>query len=444
MTSRAADQRLPDGVESRGRRRRSRLDTRGLLRLEAVLLTVLPANLVIGPLGWVGAPARLLALGLLVLWVLNVVAPGATVRPCPPVRIALGVFWAAILVSYVLLHFHPVPYAELRRSDNMLVAMAAFSGLVLSAAEMLRSREDVLAVVRTAVYGCAFSALVAILQFRPGINLASYIAKLPILQVNGVIGDVGARSGFSRPPGTALHPIEFGVVTALALAFAIHLFLYDAASPKWRRGLSLGLIALAIPIALSRSGLLAAAVVVAYFALGAPPRLRLTTGAVVVVFTIVIFVAVPGMIGNLKGLVFAGASDASIAGRTEDYAAVAGYIRPNVWFGRGIGTFLPQYRILDNQYLLMLIEGGVAGVLGTVGLFVASASLGKSVRARSTSEEDRNLGQMFRAVGMASLLVLFTFDAFSFPTYTSFAALWLGLAGALWVVSRQKTSTVQA
>jgi polysaccharide biosynthesis protein PslJ len=414
------------------------LDAVGLLRMEALLLGVLPAGLVFGPLGGVGSPARVLGLGLFLLWACSAFTPGLGVRACVPVRIVLALTWVSTLVSYVLLHFDAVNGVEVTSADTYLIQLLAFSGVALTAAECLRSKDEVLVVVRTAVFAAGFSAFVAILQFRPGIDISSWFAKIPFLSANGTFGDIQARGGFNRPPGTAVHPIEFSVITATALAFAIHLFLYDGARPYWRRALTFGVIAVAVPISISRSALVAAAVVVVYFIVGAPPALRTRAFAFLGGFSVVIFVLIPGMIGTLKGLVTAGASDSSIATRTSDYAAVARYIRPHPWFGRGGGTFLPSYRILDNQYLLTLIELGLVGLVCLIVLYFSISCLGRAARRHARSEPDRSFSQMCAAAGMACLVALFTFDALSFPTFTAFSALWLGIAGAWWACLRRE------
>jgi len=415
--------------------RPSRWDAVRLLRLEVLLLFVLPAGLVVGPLGGVGSPARVLGLALFMCWACFLLTPGLGVRPCVPLRLALASMWAATLGSYTLLHRNPVVAIEATSSDSFIILLLAFSGVALTAAECLRTREEILAVIRVAVAGAAFSAAVALLQFL-GFDLTVYLAKIPLLTIHSRISGLSSRGGFNRPAGTAIHPIEFGVVTAVALAFAVHLLLYDSEVRPWRRWLCFGVIAIAVPISLSRSALVVAAIVVGYFFAGVPAAVRARCGVFLAGFGAFIFMAVPGLLGTLRGLVLAGQSDDSISTRTSDYAVVARYVRPNPWFGRGPGTFLPSYRILDNQYLLTLIETGTVGLIALIILFSATGSLGRAARRHSVNTADQNLSQMFRAAGAGVLVSLATFDALSFPTLTTFSALWLGLAGAWWTTVR--------
>jgi O-antigen ligase len=418
-------------------RRIGAVDATRLLQIEVWLLALIPARLVFAPLGGVGQPATLLGLILFLLWAVSVLMPGhGSLRPCVPVRGALAVLWTGVLVSYAVMNWHAVATDELNNADRFLLLLLAFSGVALCAAEGLRNKDEVLRVLRSAVTAIAVMATVALLQFR-GLDLTKYIENVPLLAVNGDLAAIQSRGSFVRPAGTALHPIEFGVIVAAALAFALHLAIYDTSSSKYRRWLCLGVIGLAIPISISRSALLGAFIVLVFFLVGAGPAIRVKAAAVLAGFAAVVFVLVPGLIGTLRGFVFAGESDSSITSRTDDYSAVAHFIRNSPWIGRGPSTFLPRYRILDNQYLLSLIEIGIVGLIGLLIVFALPAFLGRGARHRMTDDADRNLGQMFAAAGVAVVVSAATYDALSFPTFTAFTALWTGLAGAYWTVSRE-------
>ena len=409
-----------------------------LLQAEVLLLTVLPGRLVIGPLGGMGSPATLLGLGLFGLWATSVLSPNnRPARACLPVRAVLAVFWGSLLISYLGLHNRATAADVSGNADRFMLTMLAFTGVALTAAEGLRTREELWRVVRTAVAGVAVMATVAILQFRAGIDLAQTIARLPFLAVNGELESVSSRAGFNRPAGTAIHPIELGVVLGTTVGFAIHLVVYRPHRSKVRRFFPLVAIGLAIPIAISRSALLAASVVMIYFLVGAPRALRRRSLLVLAAASAFVFVTIPGLLGTLRNLVVAGGSDSSISTRTSDYAAVASEIREALWLGRGPGTFLPRFRILDNQYLLSLVETGLLGLVALIMLFATAWCLGGTARRFATTEADRNMSQAIAGAGGGLLLGAATFDAFSFPTFTALTALWIGVAGAWWCLVQQ-------
>ncbi len=349
----------------------------------------------------------------------------------------LVLYWLSFFVSYALMNRQGMPPDQVANSDRLLITMVGFTGLALMAAEGLRTMSDVLRVVRTLVAGISVMCVVAILQSRAGLDLSTWPEKIPILTTSAEFSGVYARSGFNRPAGTALHPIEFGVVVGVGLALALHVLLYDRVwTARWRWA-TFGLIALGIPLSISRSALLVAVIVLIMFFVGAPTHLRVKLWAGLGCFLAVIFVTVPGLLGTLKGFVFAGESDSSISTRTDDYGAVSSYLRHSPWLGRGPGSFLPSIRVLDNQYLLTLIESGIVGFLCLLAVLSLPAWLGRGGRRRSDGEAHRNLGQVLAGTGVGVTAAAATYDAFSFPTFTAVVAIVIGISGAYWRLSRE-------
>jgi O-antigen ligase len=82
--------------------------------------------------------------------------------------------------------------------------------------------------------------------------------------------------------------------------------------------------------------------------------------------------------------------------------------------GRGFGSYdAARYRVLDNQYLKLLIETGVAGVLSFLALLATAGAL--AVRAARAPTPARGIGLAacgaVAAFGVAALL----FDVLAFP-----------------------------
>jgi O-antigen ligase len=154
---------------------------------------------------------------------------------------------------------------------------------------------------------------------------------------------------------------------------------------------------------------------------------------------VAIFVLVPGLLGTLGGSVTAGRSDTSITGRTDDYAAVAPLIDESPIVGRGAGTFTPPaYRILDNQYLLALIETGVAGVVALLAFFLIPALAARDAWCRSRDPRLRDLARALFAAALVAMISAVTFDAFSFWTFSGVTFLVVGMCGAAWRLQREE------
>jgi O-antigen ligase len=403
-----------------------------------VLVVLIPPTYIIGPLGAVGTPATVLALGALVLWGIAVVTPGDYLcRTVVPVRVVTGLLIGTMFVSYALAHMHYMPAVELLASDRAMLQALSWVGIGLLAAEGLRDRDEVYRVLRTLVAVVAIMAIVGLLQFRFGTDLAAWAGRIPGLHANTDLVSIQDRSGFRRPAGTATHPIEFGCVIAMVLPLALHLARFDLVRTTARRWLPLAAIAIGIPVAVSRSAVLAAVVACVVIFVGLEPRLRPRALGAVAAFILATYATTPGLLGTLRSLFVNFNSDTSITYRTRDYKVVGEYIQQSPWFGRGPGTFLSDvYIVLDNQYLMSAIEVGLVGLAVVFAYLLATAFLGRGFRHRSDEPAVRDLGQALAAGSVASAVATVTFDAFSFRMFAGLIPLCLGLAGALWMMQR--------
>ena len=431
-------------AEAGSRGCRDRAGPTGIIGAYAVLLVLIPPTHIIGPLGAVGTPATVIGLVALMLWGVAVLTPGDyLVRTVVPVRLVMALLVGTILSSYAVLHLRHVPGSELLASDRSLLQVLSWAGVALLAAEGIRDRGELYRVMRTVVAAVAVMAVVAFLQFRSGIDLAELADRIPGLKGNADLVSIQDRQGFRRPAGTATHPIEFGCVIAMALPLALHLARFDLACSPLRRWLPVATIALGIPVAVSRSAVLAAVVAAVVIFVGLDPRLRPRALAAAAAFIVAIYATTPGLLGTLRNLFVHAGSDSSITYRTNDYEAVGDYIRQSPWLGRGPGTFLSTtYIVLDNQYLLSAIEIGLVGLSVVLGYLLATALLGRGARHRSSDPVIRDLGQALAATSLASAVAAFTFDAFSFLMFAGFIPLCLGVAGVLSMMERAAESRI--
>jgi O-antigen ligase len=164
--------------------------------------------------------------------------------------------------------------------------------------------------------------------------------------------------------------------------------------------------------------------------------------AAFVVFGATIFVAVPGMLGSLAALFTGIGGDTSTQSRTGSYSIAAEYVERSPLLGRGFATFLPSYRILDNELLLLAIEVGLVGLTAFVILVLTGMTCAFRSRSRSV---DPTVGALAHALGaslMAALTTLALFDGLGFPMTAGMLFLLLGLAGAMWRLVRDPASNV--
>jgi O-antigen ligase len=403
-----------------------------LLTVYVVLLFGIPASYVVAPLGSVGAPAQVFALGLLMWWLLRWLArPLAPSGISQPVRRAALLVAASVMASYVAAMLRPIVSVEARAADRGLLLVLSWLGLILIAGDEIGSIPALDTLLRRLVTAGGFVALLGIAQFQLGQVLVDRLV-LPGLTAHSDVGSLAARAGFARPSGTATHPIEFGVVLTMLLPLALHVALSDSHRRPLARWFPIAAMAMAVPISVSRSAVVCTVVGLAVLVPTLPGRTRRVTYVCTAAAMVVVYIAVPGMLGALLKLFTRVGSDDSAASRTNSYTLAEQFVQNSPLFGRGFRTFLPEYRILDNQYLVSLIETGLVGLTALLGLLTTAMFLAWRVRRRpSTDPETGRMAQALLASTAAGTASLALFDGFSFPMAAGLLLLVLGLVGSL-------------
>ncbi|HQZ33462.1 MAG TPA: O-antigen ligase family protein [Ilumatobacteraceae bacterium] len=403
-----------------------------LLQIFVWMIVGLPARLVVGAIGSFGSPASLVGIICFALWAVSAAQPGSLARTVWPVRSAALVLAMPTMVSYGVMHLHSNPADEVNGSDRGLLFLIVWSGVALLAAEGLRGTHEMIRLLRTLTAAVAFASAVAITQTRLGFDLTTRMAQIPGLTVAGDLESVLSRSGFRRPAGTATHPIELGCVLAVLLGFAIVLAVHDHEWSRWRRWTALAVIAVGIPSSISRSGIIGAAIALVFWWAGADRLNRRRTQVALLGFGVLVFVSTPGLLGTLKNWFAGWSTDESISTRTDDYPVVARFIRNSPWIGRGPSTYLPKFRILDNQWLLSMIEVGLLGALGLAAYLLIGGILGNLARSASTDPLVRGIGQAMMGASVVAIVSSASFDSFSFPMFPGIWAAILGMSGLMY------------
>lgn len=413
-----------------GVRRGVQFDAVTWLSIYLVLLFAVPSRLVFQPLGSAGAPSMVFGLAGLVLWVLMGVAATRTSPGRPrSIRIALGAFVFSAGVTYVIAMSRPIVSGEISPADVALLALLAWSGTLLLAHDGVTSPErlDVL-VWRLALAGGALAVL-GIAQFALGELFVDQIT-VPGLTLTGPF-EFTERNGRYRPPGTATHPIEYGVLVAMLLPPALHVAFQHTERPRLLRWAPAVALLVLIPLTGSRSTYVGVAIAVAVLVIGWPGPRRRALLAIGAVGTVAMLVAAPGLAASMLGLFTDADQDPSVASRTSSFDAAGEFIARDPLFGRGLGTFLPTYRIFDNQYLLLLVTVGVVGTALFVGLWLATLRVLLHVQSTSEDDRTRSLATALAASVSSGFVSLLFFDAFAFPMTMGTLFLLIGLSGAL-------------
>lgn len=410
-----------------------------VLTLVVVLLLLVPQPYVlVGPLKSLGNPSVLVAMGALAIWAASRVLNLSTAVELHPVRWVLLVFTIGATAAFAAGMLRDLTSGERASMDRVVFQHLALLGVALLAVDELGTRERITTLLQRLVLIGGVTGVIGILEFAfsgfdyrqvmllPGLTTATDIASQ-------------SRSGFDRVAAGASHPIEFSVVISALVPLALH-FVLHAESRRWRFALALVAMLAAIPMSVSRSGFITLAVGVLVYAAALTHRGRLNALVLGLIGLAVFRAMVPGLLGTVRGLFRDVGTDPSIAGRTDDYAAIPSLMDGHWWWGRGLGTFVPDvYFILDNQYLAALLQGGVVGLATFVALLVVGIGVARGVRRRATDPAMRSLGQALTATISALAVSAFVFDSLSFRQSGFVLFLSIGCAGALWSLVRHET-----
>lgn len=408
-------------------------DAVSLLTFYTFLLMVIPSPLVFSPLGGAGGPDTIFGCVLLVLYLVTLVAPSlALARGPQPIRVAAVLLTCAIIAAYISANLRTLPSLEQNGADRGLILILGWLGIMLVAADGIPSMERLKTLLGRIVLGASAMSVLAITQFATGLDAAKYI-QIPGLTAQTPFTDLLTRNQLNRPSATAIDPIELACVLAICLPIAVHRARHAAPGLARRRWLQAALIGAALPMTVSRTGVIALIVASLVILPTWPKRDRRVAYVVGVIAVACMYAVIPGLLGEFRSLFGQVGSDTSSTSRTGAFSSALPFVQQHPWFGRGFGTFLPAtYFFTDDQYLLSLIEIGVIGLLALLGLFLTGWMCARNARRLSTDPETRDLGQTLAAAIAVPAVAFATFDATSFAMAASLTFLILGCVGAFW------------
>ena len=412
------------------------IDATSLLTFYSVLLLAVPSKLVFSPLGGAGTPAQVVGVSL-AAWYLWVRAQRVTPQDAgsQPVRTAMLCFAATIAISYVVAMTRTISPAEISTSDLAMISLISWLGVVVVANDGIPSLDRLYVLLkRLGALGGALATL-GIVQFLTGQQWIDKI-QIPGLTATQVFAGVAARDGFNRPAGTAVHPIEFGVVLTIILPIAITCAM-TLKDRNWiRRWYPTLAIATAIPLSISRTAIIGTIVVLAVLMPTWSRQARHAALVAVTAMTAALFLVIPGFVGTFASLFTTIGADSSAQSRTDSYQIAFEFVARSPIVGRGYATFLPSYWILDNQYLGLLIEIGALGLLAFLGLIVTGVLTAVRSRANSDDPVARQMAQALAAAVVCGAVSTGLYDLLGFPMSAGLLFLVIGTSGALWRLVR--------
>jgi O-antigen ligase len=244
--------------------------------------------------------------------------------------------------------------------------------------------------------------------------------------------------------GPTQHGLEIATMLAMALPMTVVALL--GSSSLRRRAVFAVAIAFIFAGCVStyrKTGILAPVAGLAMMALLRPVQMvkLLPLGLIIVV---IVHAVSPGALGSVVAQLKPERLDnQSVNQRKADYDAVHPDVFNHPAVGRGYGTYDPhKYRIIDNEYLLRLIETGFLGLAAYLGLMLSVA--GTNLRTIRQGHPQRAAPALAAAGAAAAFLVASAlFDVMSFP-HAPYVFLYIAGLAAACATQREETHEASA
>ena len=412
-------------------------DSCTFLTILLVALLLIPEPDTVSALKSYGNPAVMLGVGCLLLWAAGRWLGNVTAQPRHPIRWLMWVLAVSSMAEFAAGMARPLVGQEGPGALRSACLVACLIGITLLATDTLRAPDQVETVLRRLVMLVAVSAFIGIIEFfDKGFRYAAVVQIPGITPSDDAVLNI-QRGGYNRIMVAAAHPIEYSVMLAVMTPIALHYAIHATGVAKRRARIAFIVICLAVPLSISRSGIVAMVLGLTIYAIDMKGRGRINLAVIGIIGMAATRAVAPGLLSTLLYLFTAGNSDPSIASRTNDYSRIPALLDGHLLLGRGLGTFNPvQYFFLDDQYLGSLLEGGIVGLSVLVALFLVGMSCARGIRKRAMDRATRSLGQALAGSVAALAVSAGTFDEFGFHETVFILFILLGCIGALWTHTR--------
>lgn len=381
-------------------------------------------------------PDRPLLVVILGLWLLSLAVMRGENRP----RLSGSVLHGAILffvvtaVLSLLLNADTLRiHGELGLGLKKLLFLFCFFSVFVVTASALRPGEARAFIPLIVGLGCV-AALGSVWEYRTGYNVFYELGgklihgglDLPTVAIE--------KDATGRIPvlGPTIHPLAVAQLLAMVVPFAVVGGLYASTS---RRKVFYGvamLILLAGVFATQRKTgpiVLAAGVLTVFIY---RPRQMLRAAPAGILLLLAVPLVAPSALGSVRDQLQPGAATSTLSSRDRlsDYEAIGPEILNHPALGRGWQTYDPErYRVLDNEYLSILIGNGWLGLAAFALLLIAALAV--CTRAIRTDDPAR-APPALAAAGVVTMVAVAsaTFDTIAFAVVPYTFCLMLGLAAA--------------
>lgn len=370
-----------------------------------------------------GTLDRPILIALTMLWFASLAVVSGAARP----RVKLGrvhfaalAFLAVCLLSVALNGHALANMDEIELTVKKLALLISYIVFFFIAASVLRPRE----VSRFAAMMVGLGVIVAIgtiveyrYQYNVFYSLWSKVLPVTTPEELDTVDSIGRLTVY----GPTLQPLELAAMFSMVLPFAI-LGSMDAPTKRRRVLYTIAVgILLAGGVATARkTSLVVPAAVILLLAAYRPREVLRTMGKLCVVLFVIVHLASPGALGSVISQLEPGHINGALTttDRTARYDAVTPDLLRHPLIGRGYESYDPhKYRILDNQYLDLLITVGAVGTLLYLAIFGSMISAARPLIRDPRKHDPRRASLALAAMAtvVSAAIGSALFDVLSFP-----------------------------
>jgi hypothetical protein len=363
---------------------------------------------------------RPLLVGLVGLWLASMAALRGEARPrlrLTRVHFAVAAFFAVCCVGVALDGAALANMDEITLVVKKLALLASYLVFFLLVASALRASEVPRFAVLIVVLG-SIAALATVVEYRLHYNV--------FYTLWGKLMPITRPSDLDRPDsigrltvyGPTNQPLELAALLAMVLPFAV-MGAIDATTRgrRWLYALAIALLLAGGMATYRKTSLVAPVGALALLATYRPRELARSLLGLGLVLGVLVHFTSPGALGSVLSQLEPGHVNGVLTttDRTARYDAVMPDVLRHPLLGRGFASYDPhKYRILDNEYLGLLITTGAIGVAAYLAILGAMMSLAhRTIRGSDPRRSSLALAGLasIGVVALASAL----FDVLSFP-----------------------------
>ncbi|MFZ1996504.1 MAG: hypothetical protein WAU75_20500, partial [Solirubrobacteraceae bacterium] len=381
-------------------------------------------------LGAQGNPDRVLLLLTVGLWIPVLIIGSRKVRPrlrFTRIHLWVLVFLGLCFLSVAVNGSTLAIYTEVSPTVKKLVLLVSFAMFFVLASSIIRPREVPKLVGFMVILG-VIVAIATIIESKTRVNifysLWEKVAPVKLPAEIDKLDDIGRLT----VDGPTSEPLELAALLAVVFPFAV-VGAVDAKTrgSRWRYIIA-STILLAGALATARKTSIVAPGIGFLVLMAYRPRRMLRALAVAIVpLFIAVHVIAPGQIGSVVSELLPGHVNnvSTTTVRVARYDAVRPDIMSHLWLGRGFQSYDPmKYRVLDNEFLGLLIGVGILGTLVYLAIF------GSMLRvAHPMARAPDPVRARFALPAIAGIIVVLVsnalFDVLSFP-HVSYLFFFLG------------------